>query len=69
MAQEALITVQRGHNIGQSIIDFLVNNQLRDEVNILTISFERIVEKKVIKVVITYVHTPKTINRNIKLKH
>lgn len=69
MAQEALITVQRGHNIGQSIIDYLVNNQLRDEVNILTISFERIVEKKVIKVSITYVHTPKIINRTNQLKH
>ena len=69
MAQEALITVQRGHNIGQSIIDYLVNNQLRNEVDILTISFERVIEKKVIKVSITYVHTPRIINRTNKLKH
>ena len=41
MAQKALITVQRGHNIGRSIIDYLTDNNLYTKVNILSFNFER----------------------------
>lgn len=58
MANEALITVKRGHNIGRSIIYYLTDNNLYNKVNVLTFDFKRNVEDKTIKVSITYRYTP-----------
>lgn len=65
MAQEALITVQRGHNIGKSILNYLTEHNLYKRVNVLTFDFVRNTKDKTIKVTITYKYTPTIIN----LKH
>jgi hypothetical protein len=54
MANEALLTVKRGHNIGKAIIQYLTDNDLYKKVNVLSFNFVRNTQEKTIKVTITY---------------